>query len=140
MPYNRSGGKEVPEHMQPLPSGANPCSSGTRAISLCPHRSTSPAPRPLGRQPAEPEEPLALASPQAVPRMARSLLVSWSPSQARNGNKNWMSEFPLGGTFPIPILRSGRERVGPTAASWSPARGGAGCHWRSWELLSLSQS
>lgn len=51
----------------------------------------------------EPEEPLACASPQAVPRTAGSLLVGSSPSQARNGSENWMSEFLLVETFPIPV-------------------------------------
>ena len=51
----------------------------------------------------EPEEPLAHASPQAIPRIAGILLVNSSPGQARNGNKNWRSEFLLVGTFPVPV-------------------------------------
>lgn len=83
--------------------GAIPARAGL-VQSVGAHTAHPLAPRPLGRQPAEPEEPLARDSPQAVPRTARSLLVGLSPREARNGSKKGMSEFPLVGTFPSPFV------------------------------------
>lgn len=61
-----------------------------------------PAPVALGRGPLVPGEPLGHAGPQTVPWAGGSVLVGSRPNQARNGSKNWMSELPFVGTFPIP--------------------------------------
>lgn len=71
----------------------------TCAISPSLH---GPAPAALGRGPLAPGEPLGHAGPQTVPWAGGSVLVGSRPNQARNGSKNWMSELPFVGTFPIP--------------------------------------